>query len=379
MLTKGELVDAFLSCRAAGLNIGYQELTDASLVLAGSGQRGDADLARLVASIWAGSQEDLKLATGKILNALQKASRGQDGAPSPNEFKNEPRFTDVPDKPKNVKDQPVAPLSDTLIQQDDRSKPKPITTTAPAAGGQTVTPIPISSAKFGTRPRADDLFPLTARQFRYSWRQLRAVSKAGPEDQIDPAATVDRFARMTFLDRPVFSRRDRNASHMVVLIERRGSMTPFHRFCQALADSLSDEVRHGRAEIYYFEEVPDILLEEGELKGLLYGDPALHGPVRAVTAFARSTQNTSLLIVSDCGAARPLSYNDRRKDRTIRFLASISSVTGRVVWLNPTPRSRWVKTTAAVIASIVPMFDMQPDGLRRAVSALRRSLRSLPT
>jgi uncharacterized protein with von Willebrand factor type A (vWA) domain len=56
---------------------------------------------------------------------------------------------------------------------------------------------------------------------------------------------------------------------------------------------------------------------------------------------------------------------------TAHFLAALKEHTLLVAWLNPMPRARWANSSAQLIAGLVPMFPMEPDGLSNAIDRLR--------
>ena len=56
---------------------------------------------------------------------------------------------------------------------------------------------------------------------------------------------------------------------------------------------------------------------------------------------------------------------------TGEFLAQLRRHTSLVAWLNPMPRDRWSGTSARILAGLVPMFPMEPEGLGYAVDVLR--------
>ena len=51
--------------------------------------------------------------------------------------------------------------------------------------------------------------------------------------------------------------------------------------------------------------------------------------------------------------------------------AQLGRQTSLVAWLNPMPRDRWSGTSARIVAGLVPMFPLEPEGLGHAVDVLR--------
>jgi uncharacterized protein with von Willebrand factor type A (vWA) domain len=52
-------------------------------------------------------------------------------------------------------------------------------------------------------------------------------------------------------------------------------------------------------------------------------------------------------------------------------LLKLRQVTNLMAWLNPMPAERWDGTSADILANIVPMFEMDEDGLSNAIDIVR--------
>ena len=116
-------------------------------------------------------------------------------------------------------------------------------------------------------------------------------------------------------------------------------------------------------EVYYFHNLPS--LEHC----FLNPDHCDAVPLDQVLANARS-RHASILLFSDAGAARRRNNPDRLH-ATDRFVVRTRGWARSVVCLNPTPGSRWRGTTAELIASIVPMFELSTPGWEQAMRVLR--------
>ncbi|HWA83205.1 MAG TPA: VWA domain-containing protein [Fimbriimonadaceae bacterium] len=355
------LRQAFLECKEDGLNIGIEELMDAERLLAS-----DEALQRRIARIgmlWSKRAGEQARAEAILTRRLTPEPRSEPPPPAEPAPRTEPRSEAAgvetpPEPPKTLEPPP-----------DDPQGRKPIET--PQRG--LVLPAKVTGRTgLEARVSGEAVFPLNERQMRYAWRQLHRVVADGPPDQLDLSATAERWARLGALDVPVYRRRERNRTHLVVLIDQTGSMAPFHRFTRLLAESTSEERLAGRAEVYYFKNTPDLFLREGQLRGLVFRDPRLIQSIPISEALARCTDHSSLIVVSDGGAARRV-FSEDRQAAVIRFLAAASSLTRKVVWLNPLPPERWAESTAMVIDALVPMFPMEPSGLQSAVANLRRA------
>ena len=207
-----------------------------------------------------------------------------------------------------------------------------------------------------------DYLPITRRQMKQSWRALRRNIREGPPVELDVEATVRRFARDGMLYELVLRPRRINRAGLVLLVDREGSMVPFHGLAQRLVDTAARGGRLGRADTYYFQNWPG---------AFLYGDPFFNEGERLgrVLANLHPTQ-TSVLIFSDAGAARGR-FNVTRVQETRDFLARLRRTVRNVAWLNPMPPARWPDSSAATIARLVPMFETGRRGMSDAIGVLR--------
>ncbi len=204
-------------------------------------------------------------------------------------------------------------------------------------------------------------FPMSQRDMAGAWRQLRRPQRVGVPEELDVDATIDSFARSGFLIRPVLRPRRRNLSRLVVLVDRQGSMTPFHPWIDTAIESIIRGGLLGRVSFYYFHDCPEIFL---------YRHPNLTGTLLLETVLAEQVMGSSVLIISDAGAAQGY-FDSLRVSDTKEFLHKLHSHTYLYAWVNPMPKKRWVATTAEDIARLVPMFPLDREGLNDAVNILR--------
>jgi uncharacterized protein len=197
----------------------------------------------------------------------------------------------------------------------------------------------------------------------YAWRYLRRPVAEGPATILDVQATVAVVTRQGFYLSPVLKRGDRNQARLVLLIDQNGSMMPFHRFTRDLVDTASGDgsLTADQVAVYYFHNIP---------AEFLYGDGFLTQPVALSTVLASIDSDTSVLLVSDGGAARGYRRLERVR-ATAGFLLKLRRVTNLIAWLNPMPRDRWEGSSADIMANIVPMFQMDEDGLSNAIDIVR--------
>jgi uncharacterized protein with von Willebrand factor type A (vWA) domain len=204
-------------------------------------------------------------------------------------------------------------------------------------------------------------WPVSRRFMSYAWKYLRRPIADGPADVLNIQATVERAAKQGFFLGPVYSRQVRNHAHLVLLLDYGGSMTPFHRLSRNVADTAQHESDIGQVDVFYFHNV---------MADDIYLDQHLTEPISLRRIINSCTDDTSVLIVSDAGAAR--GYRKlNRISATTEFLHSLKRYTNLIAWLNPMPKERWAGTSAQIIAHLIPMFQMDADGVSNAIDVMR--------
>jgi uncharacterized protein with von Willebrand factor type A (vWA) domain len=204
-------------------------------------------------------------------------------------------------------------------------------------------------------------YPISRRYMVYSWRYLRRMVADGREDVLDVEGTIAKVCEQGFFLEPKYSRREQNHADLLLLIDQEGSMTPFHRFTRDLVETAQYESNIEQVRVGYFHNVP---------AEYIYRDPYLTEKVLFASILAECDGNTSVLIVSDGGAAR----GDRRSERfsaTAEVLWHIKQHTKLIAWLNPVPPERWQGTTAQFLAHLVQMYPLDPHGLNQAIAQIR--------
>ncbi|MAT95699.1 MAG: hypothetical protein CL608_00915 [Anaerolineaceae bacterium] len=224
-----------------------------------------------------------------------------------------------------------------------------------------------------------EYLPVTRRQMKQGWRFLRQRVREGPPVELDVPATVRRIGQDGFFLTPVLRPRRINKAALLLLIDRDGSMVPFHALGERLEETAVEAGRLGRAGTYYFHDCPppqnrrQIVTPQNPLREhKLYQKAHLLG-ARPVSEIADDFDNwrTGVLIFSDAGAARG-GWDDARIENTAVFLYQLRTLgIERIAWLNPMPEPRWQQTSAAPIADMVPMFSLERNGLYRAIDVLR--------
>jgi uncharacterized protein len=138
-------------------------------------------------------------------------------------------------------------------------------------------------------------------------------------------------------------------------------MAPWYPFLQTLSASLTfGQLRV--AEQFYFSNYP---------RNWVFRAATLRERV-SLEEVSKRNVGAGLLIVSDAGAARG-HFSPDRVSQTLAFLDRVSEDLRPIVWLNPMPRFRWDKTSAASLErqSRIVTLPLEKETLIRAVDLLR--------
>ncbi|HEY3907492.1 MAG TPA: VWA domain-containing protein [Streptosporangiaceae bacterium] len=234
-------------------------------------------------------------------------------------------------------------------------------------------------------------FPLTDREVAQAWRRLRRPLRIGPAVEIDVAATIERRSRSGVVTPPVLTPRRRNTAKLLLLIDRYGSMTPFHSYVGHVVRAIRNAGRLDNVREVYFHDLPaagdrsvldqltdpfrpdldQVLSLISPLDdGRVYDDPELTTPRDLDSVLAEVGPTTAAVVISDAGAARQRLDTDRLLD-TIALLKALTSQLSTVTWLNPARPAHWTGSTAGLVGRHIPMFPLTREGLGGAVDVLR--------
>jgi uncharacterized protein with von Willebrand factor type A (vWA) domain len=235
-------------------------------------------------------------------------------------------------------------------------------------------------------------YPLTSREVAQVWRHLRRPVRYGPAVELDIAATVSQWGNRGVATAPVVVPRRRNAVRLLLLIDRHGSMTPFHGYVDYVIAAIRDAGRIDYVQAVYCHDLPVAHADRSVLDdmpdpfrpdldavlplirpmrgGHVYDDPGLTAPRPLEDVTGGATSATAVLVVSDAGAARG-QFDLLRLLDTVALLKALRVSSSGVAWLNPVPAPRWTRSTAGQVARYVPMFSFTRPGLYQAVEALR--------
>ena len=233
---------------------------------------------------------------------------------------------------------------------------------------QEVASLPVQAPSFTATEREGILslqnyFPVSRRSMVYGWRFLRRPVADGCKNVLDIPVTIQKVTEQGYYLAPVYRRQQRNGARLLVLVDQNGSMMPFHQFSRDLVETARDEslLQEENVQVFYFHNVP---------ASHVYQDVYLTKPILTQDVLGQCNGDTSVLIVSDAGAARGYRRQERIQNTT-RFLLQLRKRTSLIAWLNPMSRKRWVGSSAEILAYLVPMFQMDRFGFGEAIDVLR--------
>lgn len=328
------------------LNLGLREyLVALDAVQGGYGTENLESLKVVLQLLWCHSVSDRsqfdlpweEIAAATLKSSAKPAEQSSESQITPSHSPEpSPRSDQPPERP---------PLP---IEERSRLKPLPVQP-------------PFIPAEREDAPELRLYFPVSRRSMTYLWRYLRRPIADGAADVLDIPATVRQVSRQGFFLAPVYRWREVNRAHLLLLIDQDGSMTPFHRFTRDLVETAQTDSSLEQVQVYYFHNVP---------LAMVYQDAHLTIPVLLESVIGACDRETSVLIVSDAGAARGYRRMERIRGTT-EFLTRIKQQTTLVSWLNPMPKDRWQSSSAEILAYLVPMQQMDNDGLSNAIDIVR--------
>lgn len=347
-----EMTQLFLRLRRRGYKLGMSEY--------------QAGLQALEAGY--GANEQIFLATIEILWCHNRSQQNQIATEWEEVKKLQPRLVDRDDRASRDRgqfreedDRDVNPQIDINDREESTRDISPISKSEVAT-------VPILSPLFNPIEREDLLslqsyFPLSRRSMIYGWRFLRRMVADGCLDAVDIPATIQAVSDRGYYLAPVYRRRERNAARLLLLIDQNGSMMPFHRFTRDLVETAQVEspLTPENVMVFYSHNVPG---------SHLYGDLYLTEPILTADILGQCDRDTSILIVSDAGAARGYRRQERIQTTT-RFLLRLRQYTNLVAWLNPMPSKRWEGSSAEILAYLASMRQMDRQGFGEAIDIIR--------
>ena len=359
------LLPLFNRLRQKDIPVGISEYLLAIKMIQCRGAWQDIErLKRLLCLLWVKSLEDQyifnQLFEELVRPELEKQLLEADKSPLP---KVEEDSTFPPQETENldINSNPISQVS-SEVKQGNKPQPNQPTNSISTRDSSRkflseITPIKLRFRQsYNLIPR----LPITRREMTGIWRNLRLLKREGAPENLDVQGTINLFCKMGFFSGVVLQPSRKNQVNLVLLIDCEGSMSPFKLLIDTLQESIEKVGLLNQKNIFYFHNVP---------RGYLFTKPNLTKPLPIEEVLSREVGNNSVVIVSDGGAARR-TYDSERLHQTKEFIRQLSDKTYLYGWLNPVPEFQWRMTTAEDIATFIPMYSLNPQGLNDLVKIL---------
>ena len=359
------LLPLFNRLRQKDIPVGISEYLLAIKMIQCRGAWQDIErLKRLLCLLWVKSLEDQyifnQLFEELVRPELEKQLLEADKSPLP---KIDEDSTFPPQETENldINSNPISQVS-SKVQRENKPQPNQPTNSIPIRDFSRkslseITPIKLRFRQsYNLIPR----LPITRREMTSIWRNLRLLKREGAPENLDVQGTINLFCKMGFFSGVVLQPSRKNQVKLVLLIDCEGSMSPFKLLIDTLQESIEKVGLLNQKNIFYFHNVP---------RGYLFTKPNLTKPLPIEEILSREVGNNSVVIVSDGGAARR-TYDSERLHQTKEFIRQLSDKTYLYGWLNPVPEFQWRMTTAEDIATFIPMYSLNPQGLNDLVKIL---------
>lgn len=374
-MTSGDLPDPIAEVgrelRRLRLPLGVDDYDALRRTLAaGFGWSSREELCRLCVALWAKSPEEAEIVRAAFSRSgLAKLDLGYE-------------VEAVPDM--SATDPAALPMSQDADQSDEQM-PQVV-----PVGDFSAVPPPIGAVDqtLVLVPQ----YPLTEREIAQAWRRLRRWRRSGPAVELNVVATLEQYSHYGIATPPVLVPRRRNTARLLLMIDRFGSMTPFHGYVDHVVGAIRNAGRIDDVRVVYFHDLPGgaadravldqiddpfrtdldsiLPLIEPMRDGSVYEDPDLTLPYQLGSVLEDLAEGTSTVIISDGGAARQR-YDATRLLDTVALLKALRTRAVTVMWLNPMPWDAWPCTTAADVRRYIPMYPLTRQGLDRAIDGLR--------
>ncbi|MDF3820091.1 hypothetical protein P3G55_09285 [Leptospira sp. 96542] len=217
---------------------------------------------------------------------------------------------------------------------------------------------------------------LDTRSIQLALKELRFLKKEGKKD-IHINKTIDKTCENAGVIEIVEERERKNSLRLVLIMDIGGSMTPHSERVSGLFSASRS--------LYHFKEVHNYFFHN-IFHNFLYNNHNFNEKISLKHFEEKFRKNTKLIFVGDAYMApyellsapyNPYSYHtsdkEEKNQKSKSGLDCLKELIGYFpdsVWLNPEPKRFWGAPTIEAIESVVPMFPLSIEGLRKAVKNL---------
>lgn len=210
---------------------------------------------------------------------------------------------------------------------------------------------------------------LDIRQMKLVLKELRQLSRIGPEDELDLEKTIQKTSKNAGELEFVWKRSRKNAVKVLLLMDVGGSMDPYSRLCSQFFSAAHSSTHFKDFQYYYFHNC---------IYDNLYLDMEQREYISTESLLRSLDQDYKLILVGDARMATweltaqygAIYFYERNETPGIIWLKRFSEHFKHSIWLNPVPTIYWNHPTVIAISKLFPMYEFTLDGLREGVRKL---------
>jgi uncharacterized protein with von Willebrand factor type A (vWA) domain len=213
--------------------------------------------------------------------------------------------------------------------------------------------------------------PLTQSQIGEALKRLRVMVPFGPKDRVNVDKTIYQTTKNGGEIEIIFDRSLRDRLKVILVIDNGGwSMDPYIGLVQTLFNYARSQFKDLKT-FFFHNTIYDYLWED---------PPRRHKPF-PVNDLIRLDPETRFIIVGDASMAPyelmatdgSIHIEERSGKPSYERLKFIAKTFPHSAWINPVLAEEWPYTrTISYIREIFPMFELNLDGLEKAVGSLMR-------
>ncbi len=210
---------------------------------------------------------------------------------------------------------------------------------------------------------------LDVRQMKMVLRQLRQLSRIGPEDELDLEETINVTSKNAGEIELVWKQSRKNAVKVLLLMDVGGSMEPFALLCSKFFSAAHSSAHFKDFQYFYFHNcIYDNLYEDIERREAVSTEHLLRvlEPEYKVILVGDARMAVQELM-EQYGA---INYYERNDIPGVVWLKRITDHFTHCAWLNPDMPYYWNHPTVLMVGKLFPMFELTLDGLSQAVRKL---------
>ncbi|MBI2955460.1 MAG: VWA domain-containing protein [Chloroflexi bacterium] len=210
---------------------------------------------------------------------------------------------------------------------------------------------------------------LDTRQIGLALKQLRQLSRVGPEDELDLPATIDATCKNAGELEFIWAAERRNNVKLLLLMDAGGSMDPYAHLCSILFTAANAATHFKDFKYFYFHN---------SIYGNLYTDIERCEMVSTEHVLRTFDADYKTILVGDATMSPTeltmingaIDYWETNDTPGAIWLKRIADHFTHCIWLNPEAEGNWAHPTVELIRRIFPMYTLSIQGLEQGIKKL---------